>query len=90
MKKSVGAHQLNMSAFYYDYKDLQVSVLLDTNVGGQTFNAGKAKIWGLEASGDFELSDNDRLRLSANYLNAEYKELLATVQCAVPACGCAR
>ena len=52
-------HQFNLGAFYYDYKDLQVSVLLDTAVGGQTFNAGKAKIWGLEASADIKLSDND-------------------------------
>ena len=78
MKKTLGAHQINLGGFYYDYRDLQVSVLLDTNVGGQTFNAGKAKIWGLEASGDFELTENDRFRISANYLNAEYKELLAT------------
>ncbi|MEP6869261.1 MAG: TonB-dependent receptor, partial [Novosphingobium sp.] len=41
-----GQHQFNLGGFYYDYKDLQVSVLLDTTVGGQTFNAGKAKIWG--------------------------------------------
>ena len=70
-------HQFNLGAFYYDYKDLQVSVLLDTAVGGQTFNAGKAKIWGLEASADIKLSDNDTFRASVNYLNAEYKQLLA-------------
>jgi len=70
-------HQFNLGGFYYDYKDLQVSVLLDTAVGGQTFNAGKAKIWGIEASADFSLSDNDRFHASVNYLNAEYKELFA-------------
>jgi iron complex outermembrane receptor protein len=70
-------HQFNLGGFYYDYKDLQVSVLLDTTVGGQTFNAGKAKIWGIEASGDFKLSDNDTFSVSANYLNAEYKDLKA-------------
>lgn len=70
-------HQFNLGAFYYDYRDLQVSVLLDTSVGGQTFNAGKAKIWGIEASADFALSDNDRFHASVNYLNAEYKELFA-------------
>jgi iron complex outermembrane recepter protein len=77
IKKTLGAHQLNFGAFYYDYKDLQVSVLLDTNIGGQTFNAGKATIWGLEASGDFEVTENTRFRVSANYLNSEYDELLA-------------
>jgi iron complex outermembrane receptor protein len=72
-----GQHQFNLGAFHYDYKDLQVSVLLDTAVGGQTFNAGKAKIWGLEASADFQLDDRTNFHASVNYLNAEYKELLA-------------
>ncbi|MBY0392139.1 MAG: TonB-dependent receptor, partial [Novosphingobium sp.] len=70
-------HQFNLGAFYYDYKDLQVSVLLDTTVGGQTFNAGKAKIWGIEASASIQLDDATNFHTSFNYLNAEYKELLA-------------
>jgi iron complex outermembrane receptor protein len=80
MKQRFGDHgqnEINLGSFYYDYKDLQVSVLLDTSKGGQTFNAGKATIWGLEASGDFELTQDDRVHFSANYLNAEYKELFA-------------
>jgi iron complex outermembrane receptor protein len=79
-KQTFGDHrqnQFNLGAFYYDYKDLQVSVLLDTTVGGQTFNAGKAKIWGIEASGSIQLDDNTNFHTSVNYLNAEYKELLA-------------
>lgn len=72
-----GQHQFNLGGFYYDYKDLQVSVLLDTAIGGQIFNAGKAKIWGLEASADFALDDRTNFHASVNYLNAEYKELLA-------------
>ncbi|MBF9152862.1 TonB-dependent receptor [Novosphingobium jiangmenense] len=72
-----GQHQFNLGGFYYDYKDLQVSVLLDTAIGGQIFNAGKAKIWGLEASADIALDDRTNFHASVNYLNAEYKELLA-------------
>ena len=72
-----GQHQVNLGAFHYDYKDLQVSVLLDTTVGGQTFNAGKAKIWGIEAAADFKLTDNTTFSASVNYLNAKYGELLA-------------
>jgi iron complex outermembrane receptor protein len=72
-----GQHQFNLGVFHYDYKDLQVSVLLDTRIGGQTFNAGSAKIWGIEASADIALSDNDQFYASFNYLNAEYKQLLA-------------
>jgi iron complex outermembrane recepter protein len=72
-----GQHQFNLGAFYYDYKDLQVSVLLDTTVGGQTFNAGKAKIWGVEASADIALDDNTKFHATFNYLNAEYGQLYA-------------
>lgn len=80
LKKNFGAssqHLFNLTGFYYDYKDLQVSVLLDTALGGQTFNAGKAKIWGLEASTEIELTDNTHFNASVNYLNAEYKDLRA-------------
>ncbi len=70
-------HQINLGAFYYDYKDLQVSVLLDTAVGGQTFNAGAATIWGLEAAADFKVGPHTTLRASVNYLNAKYDELFA-------------
>jgi iron complex outermembrane recepter protein len=72
-----GQHQFNLGGFYYDYKDLQVSVLLDTRIGGQIFNAGKAKIWGLEASADIKLDEDTGFHASFNYLNAQYKELLA-------------
>ena len=74
---AAGRSTFNLAGFYYDYKDLQVSVLLDTAVGGQTFNAGKATIWGLEASTDFEVNASNILHATANYLNAEYKELFA-------------
>jgi iron complex outermembrane recepter protein len=90
LKKSfgdAGQHQFNASGFYYDYKDLQVSVLLDTAVGGQTFNAGKAKIWGFEAQANIELSDNDHFDVSFNYLNAEYKELFAQFNVFCVGCG---
>lgn len=73
-----GQHQLNSSAFYYDYKDLQTAVLLDTTIGNQVFNAGKATIWGVEVEGSFELAPNSVFSASVNYLNAEYNELLAS------------
>ncbi len=70
-------HQFNLGAFYYNYKDLQVSVLLDTTKGGQTFNAGKATIWGIEAATTIGLDDDTHFNASVNYLNARYDELLA-------------
>ncbi len=84
-KNQFGGESLfNVAAFYYDYKDLQASVLLDTTVGGQIFNAGKAEIYGVEAEYEVNFTENDRLRLTANYLSAEYKEfapLEEAVQC---------
>jgi len=80
---------LNLGAYYYDYKDLQASVLLDTSVGGQIFNAGKAEIWGIEAEYNWFFTENDVLKLTANYLSAEYKTfrpLEEAVQC-VPTGG---
>ena len=72
-----GNHQLNLGAFYYDYTGLQVSVLLDTAVGGQTFNAGAATIWGLEADGMFDFEQGTVIDFSVNYLDATYDDLRA-------------
>jgi iron complex outermembrane receptor protein len=84
-----GRHYFNASAFYYDYKDLQASVLLDTAKGGDTLNAGKATIYGFEAESGLRLTDDDSLNLSFNYLHAEYDEFLATypVFCVDAGCG---
>lgn len=72
-----GQHLFNIAGFYNDYKDLQVAVLIDNALGAQIFNAGKATIWGIEAETVIALSDSDTFTASVNYVNAEYKELLA-------------
>ncbi|MXO71919.1 TonB-dependent receptor [Alteraurantiacibacter buctensis] len=72
-----GNFQFNLGGFYYDYTGLQVSVLLDTTVGGQTFNAGAATIWGLEAEGVFDFEQGTTIDFAVNYLNATYDELFA-------------
>lgn len=83
-----GQHLFNINGFYYDYRDLQVSVLLDTALGGQTFNAGKAKIWGIEANTDLKLDDATTFHASVNYLNAQYKQFNAQFNVyAVPGTG---
>jgi iron complex outermembrane recepter protein len=77
LKKNFGAtgqHYFNASAFHYNYKDLQTSVLLNTAVGGQTFNAGKATIWGLELETGLRLSDGDYFSASLNYLDAKFDQ----------------
>jgi iron complex outermembrane receptor protein len=83
-----GRSYFNASAFHYSYKDLQTSVLLDTTIGGQTFNAGKATIWGAEAEMGLKLTQDDTVSASFNYLNAKFDEFLAApnVLC-VPGCN---
>ncbi|MFC3595182.1 TonB-dependent receptor [Novosphingobium piscinae] len=78
-----GRHTFNLAGFYYDYRDLQAAVLLDSAIGGQVFNAGKARIWGLEAETSLKVLDSGRFTLSVNYLDAQYLDFLASyaVQC---------
>jgi len=67
----------NAAVYYYDYTGLQVDVLLSSAEGGRTFNAGAATIYGAELEGAFELTENDHLTGSLNYLHAELDELFA-------------
>ncbi|HEX8446929.1 MAG TPA: TonB-dependent receptor [Sphingomonas sp.] len=75
---SGGRNTFNLASFYYDYKNLQASVLIDSALGQQIFNAGKATIWGVEAEMSVALDDNNRFNASFNYLNARYDRLLAS------------
>ncbi|MBL0965599.1 TonB-dependent receptor [Blastomonas sp. UPD001] len=93
IKKSFGPSTINFSGFYYDYKDLQASVLLDNTIGGQVFNAGGATIWGLELDASIKVFDAGRFTASINYLSSEYDDFLASyaVFCASethPTLGC--
>lgn len=71
-------HTFNLSGFYYNYTDLQTDILLDPAVGAQTFNAGKATIWGIEAEMNFKLSPADTLYANINYLNAKYDRFIGS------------
>ena len=73
--------QLNLSAFYYDYQDFQVSAI--GVVAGQastvTVNAPKATLYGAELEGLLLLTENDRIDGSVSYLHARYDDfVLAT------------
>jgi len=79
LKKNFGAsgqHYVNVSAFSYDYADLQVSALLNPVVGGQTFNAGKATIYGLDVESGFKLTRDDSLTATLNFLHAKFDQFL--------------
>jgi iron complex outermembrane receptor protein len=78
-------NQFNIAGFYYDYKDLQNDVLLDAALGAQTFNSGKATIYGIEAEAVIQLSDNDRFNATFNYLSAKYDQFIASYAVLNPA-----
>ncbi len=67
--------KLNASAFYYDYTNQQVSVFISTLVGGGIKNAGASSIKGIDIETEYAISKNDRLRFTANLLDAKLKTL---------------
>ncbi|WP_245653653.1 TonB-dependent receptor [Novosphingobium rosa] len=74
-----GQHTFNVAGFYYDYKDLQNDVLLNPVIGAQTFNAGRARIYGLEAEANLRPTSDDTLTLSANWTHGRYTQFTASV-----------
>ena len=78
--------QLNVEAFYWDYKGQQVShlgaVQVATTPGGPIYgpvflteNAGAATIWGAEAELLFRATPNDLISANLQYLNTNYDAL---------------
>ena len=68
--------RLNVGAFYNQYEDMQVSVSYPI-LGGvvvRTENAGKARIWGVEAEGRYFATDWLSIEGAVGYLNAAYDE----------------
>ena len=82
-----GQHLFNLSGFYYDYRGLQSSVVLDNSRGGQIFNAGKATIYGAEAEWKIQLDRLNRFTGSFNYLHARFDELLAAYAVVCVSCS---
>lgn len=74
-KHSSGGLSVNASAFYYDYKDIQVQI--QTNQGGTAVailqNAAAAKIWGADLDLTLPISKNFTLQGGAAYTHARYK-----------------
>jgi iron complex outermembrane recepter protein len=67
--------KLNVSLFHYQYTNQQVSVFINTAVGGGIKNAGESSVTGLDIETEYAISKNDRIRLTANYLDAKFKTL---------------
>ncbi|MBP7337390.1 TonB-dependent receptor [Niveispirillum sp.] len=62
--------RLDLSAFYYDYKDIQVSAFL--GVQSIIRNAAQSQIYGLDAQLSADLGRDLELTLGAAYTHAEY------------------
>ncbi|MCI4589556.1 TonB-dependent receptor [Sphingobium sp. BYY-5] len=70
------AVRLNLSAFHYDYKSIQLSQLSDICGGpcNVTTNAGAAKVDGIELEGVINPVRSSRLDFAVSWLNARYDE----------------
>jgi iron complex outermembrane receptor protein len=81
--------QLNVSAYYYDFRDYQVTEPAFLNGPGEQHsgsqilvieNAGAVKTYGVEADGEFALTANDRLSASLLWAHGTFGALhLATI-----------
>lgn len=63
--------RLNLSTFYYDFKDLQVTIVPGGGAQLDT-NAASARNYGADADLDFAATDHLTLSASASYLKAYY------------------
>src|SRR3546814_483178 len=63
-----GALTLNLTGFYYDYKDYQVSQIRDRTAVNENFDA---KVWGLEFETVFAPTRNFRVNANVGYLRTK-------------------
>lgn len=74
--------QLNVEAFYWDYRDQQITYVGGVPTGNGLFaqgsitvNAGKSRIYGAEFEARFAPTRNDLFNLNVQYLNGKYNSL---------------
>lgn len=70
------ALQLNAAAFYYDYSNIQLDIIVASGSGASTTrlqNAASERIYGLDLDAIVQASRNLQLRGSLNLLHAEYR-----------------
>lgn len=85
--------QLNLEAFWWDYRNQQISHLSQDSGGNIVFateNVGKARFRGFEVEGQFLLTPNTLLNADVQYLDAKYQSFAYSVPVIgpPPASGC--
>ncbi len=85
--------QLNAEAFYWDYKDKQVSHLGPINNGTGvslvTENAGKAKLYGAEVEARYLVTPDDMVSATVQYEHTRYDSYVVISSPGRPASNCA-
>lgn len=71
-----GRLTVNAEVFYYDYKDLQITII--DGIALRAENAPEATIWGADLETNFEPIDALLLTASLGYLNSEFEEYRST------------
>ncbi|MET0239179.1 MAG: TonB-dependent receptor [Sphingobium sp.] len=64
---------VDLAAFYYDYKNLQVSVFKDF-AAASVLNAATSRIWGLDGQARYSPVGGLDLNIGAAYTNARYRK----------------
>lgn len=72
---AAGTVSYSVAAFYYDYRDLQIS-FVDESSTVSTINAAEAKNYGAEFELAATLGNGFSMNLYATYLSAEYEEFV--------------
>jgi iron complex outermembrane recepter protein len=75
-KVDSGALSFETAAFYYDYKNLQVSLFQGNPPSAQIINAASSEIYGLEGALRYNVSDAFQLNVGAAWTHARYKRFV--------------
>jgi iron complex outermembrane receptor protein len=82
----------DLSAYYYDYKDLQITVPVLSGATANIINAANSRIYGFEGQVRYSIAPSFEVSAGWAYTNAKYKKFTNSqiyIQCLVPACGAA-
>lgn len=71
--------QLNIEAFYNDYKDYQVSARNVATGRNTTYNAEKARTWGVQVDSRYQITPEDELGIGFDVLRAKMDKLILPV-----------